>query len=111
MMDDRTDPPATGEAANGEAATVQAANGEGATLEACRDRVAYHRDRAIQETRLAERSKTAAGRMAHRQLGERHAQLMASAERVVAMPDPEMPQSSSLHVTGSLMRQSYSDQP
>lgn len=101
MMDDRTDPPAT----------VEAATVEAATLEAWQDRVAYHRDRAIQETRLAECSKTAAGRTAHRLLSERHAQLMASAERVVAMPDPEMPQSSSLHVTGSLMRQSYSDQP
>lgn len=89
-MDDRTDPPTT--------------------VAAWLDRVAYHRDRAIQETDLAERSKTAAGRMAHHLLSERHAQLMASAERVVEMADPEMPQSSSLHVMGWLMRQSYSDQ-
>ncbi len=90
MTDDCTDPPAT--------------------AAAWLDRVAYHRDRAIQETRLAECSKTAAGRTAHRLIGERHAQLMASAQHVVEMADPEMPHSSSLHVTGWLMRQSYSDQ-
>lgn len=80
------------------------------TAEAWQDRVAYHRDRALQEKLLAERSKTESGRIAHQLLSDRHAQLMASAEHVVGMADPEMPQSSSLRMTGWLMRQSYSDQ-
>ncbi|KQN31492.1 hypothetical protein ASF00_01410 [Sphingomonas sp. Leaf34] len=81
------------------------------TADAWRDRVAYHRDRALQEKHLAERSKTARGRTAHLLLSDRHAQLMTSAEQVVGMADPEMPQSSSLRMTGWLIRQSYGDQP
>lgn len=79
------------------------------TTEAWQDRVAYHRDRAVQEKLLAQRSKTEAARAAHLLLADRHLQMMASAEFVVAMADPEMPQSSSLQVTGWLMRQSYSN--
>ncbi len=80
------------------------------TADAWMDRVAYHRDRALQEARLAERAETEVARTAHLLLSERHAQLMASAESVADMPDPQSPQSSLLHLTGSLMRQSYSDQ-
>ncbi len=79
------------------------------TTEARQDRVAYHRDRAVQEKLLAQRSKTEAARAAHLLLADQHLQMMASAEFVVAMTDPEMPQSSSLQVTGWLMRQSYSN--
>ena len=74
------------------------------------DRVAYHRDRAVQETLLAERSQTEAGRAAHHLLADRHRQMMRSAELAMTMADPEMPESTSLHMTGWLMRQSYGDQ-
>lgn len=80
------------------------------TAQAWRDRIAYHRERAVQEKLLAERSKTDAGRVAHHLLADRHAQMMASAELVMTMADPELPQSTSLHMTGWLMRQSYTDQ-
>ena len=72
-------------------------------------RVLYHQDRAAQETALARRSRTEAGRAAHRLLGEHHLQLAASAALVADMPDAEMPQSLSLQHTGWLMRKSYGD--
>jgi len=71
--------------------------------------VAYHRSRAEQEQRLASRSRTDAGRAAHQALSERHLQLAASAELVTDMTDPEMPRSTSLHDTGRLIRESYSE--
>lgn len=79
------------------------------TAEAWQQRADYHRNRAAQEQLLAARSKTEAGLAAHRLLGDRHLQMMTSAEHVMAMTDPEMPQNSSLHMTGWLMRQCYSD--
>ncbi|MGA1798024.1 hypothetical protein VH567_04500 [Sphingomonas sp. 4RDLI-65] len=80
-----------------------------ASTQAWRAQVAYHQDRAKQEKVLARRSRSEAGRAAHLVLSERHQQLAASAELVTDMPDAELPQSSSLHHTGWLMRESYGD--
>ena len=78
------------------------------STQAWQAQVAYHRDRAAQEQRLAGRSRTAAGRAAHQTLSDRHLQLAASAELVTDMPDAELPRSTSLHDTGRLIRESYS---
>ncbi len=80
-----------------------------ASTQAWRAQVAYHQERAAQEKTLARRSRSDAGRAAHLLLSERHVQLAESAELVVRMPDAELPQSSSLHHTGWLMRESYGD--
>ncbi|WP_380781352.1 hypothetical protein [Sphingomonas sp. R86520] len=82
---------------------------EGANVRAWRLQVSYHHKRAAQEDKLAESSQTETGRAAHLALSERHLHLAASAERVVAMPDAERPQSSSLQHTGWLMRESFGD--
>ncbi len=80
-----------------------------ASTQAWIEQAAYHRDRAMQERSLAARSPSDAARSAHLMLSERHLQLAASAELVVGMADPASPQSSSLHHTGALMRESYGE--
>lgn len=92
-----------------QATSTQTTGTQTENTQAWQAQVAYHRDRAAQEQRLASRSRTDAGRAAHQALSDRHLQLAASAELVTDMPDAELPRSTSLHDTGRLIRESYSE--